>query len=314
MPDIHLDTDEVDLVIGGDAQRRPCDVVLRTNPHPHLLFRVSGLELVARLRAAWGPETRFSLHIINAGVDCETFLAGSCDDVLEFSPFTEPIMVGSSGDPACVRFDLVNFPSFMVLYGACASKERDRLDINAGGWRIEIRAPRQSPNVTAFQSPLYSVTQSCTMRRGDGATFRPDAAQEVLGLLHDALSFAAGRWTAPVFVEGLADSGETVWKLWGTGRLRPDFTTEGTWFDLHHGDALANIVSGLFSLRKSPERAGAFHTALYWYVRSGTDAAGVDGGLILLQAALERLSWQHCVCQLDLAPFDALIWPHLVFA
>jgi len=21
-----------------------------------------------------------------------------------------------------------------------------------------------------------------------------------------------------------------------------------------------------------------------------------------------------CVCQLDLAPFDALIWPHLVFA
>ena len=54
MPDIHLDTDEVDLVIGGDAQRRPCDVVLRTNPHPHLLFRVSGLELVARLRVGLG--------------------------------------------------------------------------------------------------------------------------------------------------------------------------------------------------------------------------------------------------------------------
>ena len=26
----------------------------------------------------------------------------------------------------------------------------------------------------------------------------------------------------------------------------------------------------------------------------------------------ERVSC--CVCQLDLAPFDALIWPHLVFA
>ena len=23
---------------------------------------------------------------------------------------------------------------------------------------------------------------------------------------------------------------------------------------------------------------------------------------------------RECVCQLDLAPFDALIWPHLVFA
>jgi len=295
MPDIHLDTDEVDLVIGGDAQRRPCEVVLRTDPHPHLLLRVSGLDPLAGLRAAWGPDTRFSIHVVNAGVDCETFFAGSADGILEFGPFTEPIIVGCSGDLACVRFDMVNFPSFMVLYGASASKERDRLDFTAGGWCIEIRSPRQSPDVAAFQSPLYSVTQSCTMRRSDGATFSPDAAQEALGVLHEAFSFAAGRWVAPAFVEGLADGGQIVWRVWGTGRLRPDSSTEGTWFDLHHGDALAGVVSGLFDLRRSAERAEAFRTALYWYVRSGTDAAGVDGGLILLQAALERLSWQRFV-------------------
>ena len=155
MPDIHLDTDEVDLVIGGDAQRRPCEVVLRTDPHPHLLLRVSGLDPLARWRAALGPDTRFSIHIVNAGVDCEMFFAGSGDDILEFSPFTEPIIVGCSGDLACVRFDLVNFPSFMVLYGASASRERDRLDITAGGWCIEIRSPRQSPDVAAFQSSLF---------------------------------------------------------------------------------------------------------------------------------------------------------------
>jgi hypothetical protein len=230
------------------------------------------------------------------------FFAGSGDDILEFSPFTEPIIVGCSGDLACVRFDLVNFPSFMVLYGASASRERDRLDITAGGWCIEIRSPRQSPDVAAFQSSLYSVTQSCTMRRSDGATFSPDAAQEVLAVLHEAFSFAAGRWVAPAFVEGLAGGGEIVWKVWGTGRLRPDFSREGTWFDLRHGDALADIVSGLFDLRRSAEQAEAFRTALYWYVRSGTDAAGVDGGLILLQGALERLSWQRFV--IDRAMFS----------
>jgi len=303
MPDIHLDMDEVDLVIGGDAQRRPCEVVLRTEPHPHLVLRVSGLDPFAGLRAACGPDTRFSLHVVNAGVDCETFFAGSGDDVLEFSPFTEPIIVGSSGNLSCVRFDLVNFLSFMVLYGTSASKERDRLDITAGGWCIEIRSPRQSPDVATFQSPLYSVTQSCTMRRSDGATFSSDAAQDVLGVLHEAFSFAAGRWVAPAFVEGLAGGGETVWKAWGTGRLRPDLSTEGTWFDLHNGGTLADVVSGLFDLRTSAERAEAFRTALYWYVRSGTDAAGVDGGLILLQAALERLSWQRFV--IDRGMFSA---------
>jgi len=34
-------------------------------------------------------------------------------------------------------------------------------------------------------------------------------------------------------------------------------------------------------------------------IADGRCAAGLEGS---------------CVCQLDLAPFDALIWPHLVFA
>ena len=295
MPEIYLDTDEVDLVIGGDAQRLPCEVVLRTDPRPRVLLKVSGLDQWERFRAAHGAGTRYSIHLVNARVDCDMFVTGAGDDVLEFSPFTEPITVGSSGDLACVRFDVVNFPSFHVLYGASASKERDRLDIAAGGWSIEIRSPRQSPALAAFQSPLYSVTQSGTMRRSNGAAFNPDAAQQLLGVLQEAFSFAAGRWVAPVFVEGVTGSGEIVWKVWGTGKLHPGPSAEGTWFDLHHGDALADVVSGLLDLRRSAEQVEAFRIALYWYIRSGTDAAGVDGGLILLQAALERLWWQRLV-------------------
>ena len=34
----------------------------------------------------------------------------------------------------------------------------------------------------------------------------------------------------------------------------------------------------------------------------------------LLADSIHGIGLQCCVCQLDLAPFDALIWPHLVFA
>jgi len=295
MPDIHLHSDEVDLVIGGEALRRSCEVVLRIDPRPRLVLKVSGLGTVAAIRAAFGPDTRFSLRIVNAGADCQAFFAGGGDEMAEFTPYTEPIIVGSSANLASVSFDIVNFPSFMVLYGALAGTESNRVDITVAGWHIEIRSPRESPDVEAFQSPIYSVTQSCTLRRIDGATFRSEAALEVLNILHEALSFASGRWVATVFVGGIATGGDVAWKVWGTGKLRPDFSTEGTWFDFHHGDALADVVSGLFDLHRNAENAEAFRTALYWFVRSGTEAAGVDGGLILLQAALERLSWHRFV-------------------
>jgi hypothetical protein len=42
------------------------------------------------------------------------------------------------------------------------------------------------------------------------------------------------------------------------------------------------------------------------------DACEKKTGIAVAQPA--TLPGDSCVCQLDLAPFDALIWPHLVFA
>jgi len=292
VPDVHLDTDEVDFVIGTDSQRRPCEILLKVGSRLRLSIRVSGLNPWAAF-AAFGEGSMFSLHMVKANVDCEAFLTASNGGVVEFSPSSEPIVVGCSEDLASVRFDLINFPKFLALYGPSASRMFDHLDISAAGWAIEIRPPRQSRDLEAFQSSMYSVTHSCMMRRGDGGRFTSDQAEDVLNAMHEALSLAAGRWVSPAFVAGTERSGRVVWKLWGTGRLVPELSTEGTWFDPHHAGALGDVISGLFELQKSADRSEAFRSALYWYVRSSPDAAGVDGGLILLQAALERLAWQR---------------------
>ena len=293
MPDIHLDWDDVDLVIDGEGVRVPCEVVLRPEPSgPEVTFRVSGLRLDLGVRALLGSVSSYSFHLVKADVECEAFLHGGGaggDQVLEFRPSRDPVIAGKAEELAHVRFDLINFPNFN------AGRTEDRLDIVGSEWCIEICPPRQSPDVEALQSPLYRVTHSCTARRADGSAISSGMACEVLGVLQDAFSFAAGRWVGMAFVAGFGSDGEAVWKCWGAGRLHPRLSEDGTWFDRHHGYSLAEVVCGVLDVSRSAQRYETFHAAVYWYVRSGADRGGVDGGLILLQACLERLGWQRFV-------------------
>ena len=293
MPDVHLDSDDVDLVIGGEEVRAPCQVVLRPEPGgPEVTFRVSGVRLDLGLRVLLGSVSSFSLRFVKAIVQSEAFYHGGgagADHVLEFRPCRDPVIVGRAEELAYVRFDLINFPNFNT------GRAEDRLDVAGAEWRVEIRPPRDSPDVEALRSPFYWVTHSCTVRRADGSAFCSGVAWEVLSVLQDAVSFAAGRWVGMAFVTGFRSDGEVGWKCWGVGRLHPRLSEDGTWFDRHHGDSLPGVLCGALDLSRSSQRYKTFHAAVYWYVRSGADRGGVDGGLILLQACLERLGWQRFV-------------------
>lgn len=285
---VHLDTDEVVLEFKGEPQRLPCAIVLETDPRPSLSFKITG----PSPWMGWVSPQRFSIHFVHADVTCEAFFSSTKDGIIGLSPERTPIVVGRSEDLREVHFDLINFPSFCALASPSTRLPDDQLDIAAEGWHIEIRPPRKSPDLEAFRSTLYSVTHSCAMRKIDNATFSSGEAQNVLNVLHDAMSFAAGRWVAPVFVRGLGTDQQIAWKEWGTRPLHPNFGGVETWFDTRHANTLAEILPGVLELRKDAGRAETFHSALYWYIRSTGVAAGVDGGIILLQAALELLSWQ----------------------
>ncbi|MGB7759929.1 MAG: hypothetical protein WBL61_08875 [Bryobacteraceae bacterium] len=70
--------------------------------------------------------------------------------------------------------------------------------------------------------------------------------------------------------------------------------------------------------------AQAFPASRFWsflaYHQTHVDWAGcslhdtIQPGFSFLVGVALPYSIASCVCQLDLAPFDALIWPHLVFA
>ena len=50
------------------------------------------------------------------------------------------------------------------------------------------------------------------------------------------------------------------------------------------------LFDGFLQVKANEETWDTVKTALYWYMRSNTKEAGVDGSLILSQCALELLS------------------------
>lgn len=285
---IHLDADQIDFVFKGVPQKLPCAIVLEITPHPRLSFQVTG----ADPWMAFGQEQKISVHLALADLNAEVLISSAQDGVVGLSPTKEPISVGRSDNLTEVHFDIINFPNFWAKASSSTRCPDDHLDIEADGWHIEIRPPRESRQLEDLRSVLYYVNHSCTLRRSDNAPFASEDAEHLLNAMHDTMSFAAGRWVAPAFVRGFGSNQQILWKEWGTRCLHPKLGSVETWFDTHHAHTLAEILPGVLALRKDAERYATFHSSLYWYLRSTGVAAGVDGGIILLQAALERLSWQ----------------------
>ncbi|HJM42186.1 MAG TPA: hypothetical protein QF870_02550, partial [Nitrospinota bacterium] len=66
-----------------------------------------------------------------------------------------------------------------------------------------------------------------------------------------------------------------------------------SWFDTMNGQILSEVFPGFWDRFNNPIGQETIRTVLYWYLRSNAhgSGAGVDGGLILTQAALERLTY-----------------------
>jgi hypothetical protein len=97
---------------------------------------------------------------------------------------------------------------------------------------------------------------------------------------------------------GFDGSGERVYENWGVRAGTPWEIYRG-WFDRQRGQSLAALFGGFRTLLHDPMLGKAVNRALYWYLRSnrGGDGAGIDSGVILSQAALERLASAYLEAQ-----------------
>jgi hypothetical protein len=74
----------------------------------------------------------------------------------------------------------------------------------AGGWRIiiDVRPDHQRVWTDLHKADVYVMTHVMELRRADGADFTAVEAEPLLAALHIGVSFALGRWAAPMLPVG----------------------------------------------------------------------------------------------------------------
>ena len=147
----------------------------------------------------------------------------------------------------------------------------------------------------SIQDDEYSFTHHMSMRKNVEKFFSCSEAHGKLRDLCTFLSFCHGHWVSTALTYGFDEQGNVAMEEWGT-RQMSRWSEGSNWLDRHHGMCMVELFPGFMRLMtRSPEWKATIHRTLYWYIRADTNFVGPDGGLILLQAALEHLAWHVLV-------------------
>ena len=211
-------------------------------------------------------------------------------------PGTEPIAGRGSRTLIWVEFAIVNGAQFF-LERQLDGKPLGEMTLEAGDWHVELRRTNQEHRSIdeRIESDGAKITHSGTVRRISGAHFRSDEVQDVLSALGMFLSFVAGWWVGIGFVRGKNSKGNLGWQQWGLSRTQPKDTARHSWYHWKLADMLGQVFPGFVRLLQHPTWQAPLGSILYWYNRSNSMAAGVDGSIILTQAAFELLAWHVLV-------------------
>lgn len=205
-----------------------------------------------------------------------------------------------------VTFHVVNFPRFLsigadsknIKYCETPNKEQllGRAILSDDDWHLEIQ---ELPGTKALVEGLrskggYAITHVGQLKRHGGRSFTISAAERALRELHLFLSFARGLSSPVVLSVGFDSQGKRIYENWGI-QISTPWETCFSWFDTNHGETFSLLYPKFVALLRHPQLGKPVRDALYWYLRSSRAGAGagVDSGIILSQAALERLSYAY---------------------
>ena len=290
--------------VNGQCVDRPAEAVLRMLPSPRLVIKCD-LDLrnldggVADMKQSYmtatihDQETEFIVGQFTFHWDPEDFQAG-----MSLFPKREPVLVHHTDDNlASVEFGVLNFPKFLGKQDKTVESNGSynrvgAIRLQADPWVVDITA---APNLSEVKSELnatggYGVTHTGTVRRADGVEFTVADVERLLHGLSLFLSFARGAYCGLTLVKGKSRDGHAAWERWGADRVTGWFSPP-SWFDRNHSHVLANVFPGFWRRYQASEEELRTVVSLYLDSNLGrSHGVGLDGGLILTQAALERLA------------------------
>lgn len=220
----------------------------------------------------------------------------------KWCPKTEPINgVGNqSTQMSLLVFHLFNF---VDLLGTRRTTEQDgsakhaieHVDLICDEWNVELKSllSTREDIKTLKEEGGYRLTHIGSIKKNDSALFSGDDAQQCLRALRFFLSFAKGGWCEPICAVGFDTSGSRVWESWSSPR--EPWRAPISWFDPHNSSQLATLFPDFMKKWEDSEWGEALHEVIYWYLNANFSSRGIDAGIILTQAAIERLSYEYAV-------------------
>lgn len=221
---------------------------------------------------------------------------------LKWGPKSEPIdgVGDDSTQMSVLVFHLFNLPD---LHGTrCSSyKSKSRIcaiqhvDLVSNEWNVELKSlPSTEKSIKKLKEEGgYRLTHIGVLKKTDGAQFSGKDAKKYLSVIGHFLSFAIGDWCQPVCAVGEDRSGNRVWEIWSSPKEPWHFNL--SWFDPHNSLQLEALFPHFIEKCNNDDWGEALREVIYWCLNANNSARGIDTGIILTQAALERLSYEYVV-------------------
>lgn len=221
---------------------------------------------------------------------------------LKWGPKSEPIY-GVGDESTQMQLLVFHLFNFVDLIGTKRSTERSgskivsiqNVDLICDQWNVEVKSVLSTQeNIKKLKEEGgFRLTHIGRIKKNNGAMFSVKDVQGCLNALRYFLSFAKGGWCEPICAVGFDASGNRIWEAWSSPR--EPWHVLLSWFDPHNSSQLANLFPGFMNRYENDDWRLALHEVIYWYLNANYSRRGIEAGIILTQAAIERLSYEYTV-------------------
>jgi len=239
-------------------------------------------------------EYRGTLHFPNLQMSLDVFGRGFALGPalnIRLEPADDLTVDSGQLEADAIQFQILNLTWFHLSPGA------EPVDaLLSERWRCEIYPEQRISDLVKQldEDGGYALTYWCSLTRRDGASIDRATSREMLHALAYFFAFIQGAWAPPLFASGTADS-TVCWREWYHRYHQRWQSHFPSWFDQTSAECMPQLFPGFMARWESKEWQDTLRSAIYWYVQCNRDGFGIDGALILAQAALERLAWTYVV-------------------
>lgn len=277
---------------GDDEDLREASINLVWLPEPRVEIEIAGFEadlsknsrvnlnlcVAKELDVSWIRVQLSNARVVSTGIVGNP----SFSDGVRFAKLIFHVANGSSyrGAAICNK----ERTKYAVSRAECTIRDW-KVTIDALTHFIDKDVRRESKEMGGFL-----ITHVGVIEQSGNERFEYEQVSSILESIRQFLSFCSGSWCDPMLSYGLDSNGKIVSESWSTGRTsRESYKT--SWFP-------ENSLEGFSILPMLHERllddiwSNAITSAIYWYVLCNSPLyVGVDGAIVLQQAAFELIAW-----------------------